>query len=1165
MSRPSSSKHVPRYNLRNQQSFQRDTDQNVVTESVPALPCSLCGQNLATEPTSIRCDSLNCKRLFHPSCLGDRSPLCNELWFCDLCNTNENDVIAEAIRTARVLSDIQEHNQSQQHPQEEEPCLKETIQKPETESEDISTDSCIAEDQVLCPSCHGPVTDEDLGLECEGCFAWYHCNCQGVDKREYQRLQNEPDERWLCCGCLDSEKNFGSHISWGEYHGEMAILTKVNDVHKEISSWQKNNFLLPRGKAGNDFIIELTRLLNLFNMNTHLEKHAISLSIIFITLMTQKPSPKSKAKDNAKFLTARLQKWKDQKINCLLKEAREIQRRLQKQRDAKDQSNEKAFVKLMLAGKVAQAMKHIDANSVTKGVHEVTEPVLTKLKEKHPSGNRATEDSLLEITAEPPEVIVFENISADLVQRVTKNIHGSGGPSKVDADFFKHILCSKFYGKYSVNLCQAIADLTKRLAVENIDPICLRHFTSCRLIPLMKDGSTVSNIQVRPIGIGEVLRRITGKCLTTILRKDTQDAAGILQTCSGAPCAMEAAIHAAAKAFEDKENEAMLLIDASNAFNSLNRIAAIHNAQQLCPSIHQYLQNTYRLPADLIINNRDGEDEVLRSEEGATQGDVVAMQMYGIGIRPLIDCLGDNTDPKKCVQGWYADDASATGTLEELLKWWNILCSKGPAFGYFPNSTKTVLILKDKAMYEKADELFGTSGIKISLEGDRHLGAVVGTKDFRERFVKNKVDKWIADVENLCELATDEPQVAYSAYVKGLSHRWTFLQRTVKDVSHIFKPLEEAVFEKLMPAIIGRPLSDLDKQTIELPVRFGGLGIRNPRTNCDKEYENSRYVTETLTNQILNQDRSQSPDFKLIETRKNTIREAKEMVFKMKFAELSNSVTTPPHKKRLLLLSREKGAGAWLTALPVQSIGYALNKDDFRGSLCIRYGWRIRNMPLHCACGTENDINHSLICKTGGYAIFRHNTVRDVIAEILKEICKDVKIEPELIPIESDLNRASIGNTAEKARLDVSCVGLWSPVERTFMDVRVFHPNAPSYQKKSLKSLYKEHERVKKAAYNLRVIQKEKSTFTPMVFSTFGGMGEECHKTLQRAAGKIADKRKEKYSDVMGHITTKIRMSLLKTILLSVRGSRGTSKSCSNPLSSVAFNLIPGIEELNEY
>ena len=82
---------------------------------------------------------------------------------------------------------------------------------------------------------------------------------------------------------------------------------------------------------------------------------------------------------------------------------------------------------------------------------------------------------------------------------------------------------------------------------------------------------------------------------------------------------------------------------------------------------------------------------------------------------------------------------------------------------------------------------------------------------------------------------------------------------------------------------------------------------------------------------------------------------------------------------------------------------------------------------------------------------------------------------------------------------------------------------------------------------------------------TFGGMGIECQKTLQRAAGKIANKRKETYADVMGHISTKIRMCLLRTVLMSVRGSRGTSKRTTKPLSSVAFNLIPGIEEQRNY
>ena len=90
--------------------------------------------------------------------------------------------------------------------------------------------------------------------------------------------------------------------------------------------------------------------------------------------------------------------------------------------------------------------------------------------------------------------------------------------------------------------------------------------------------------------------------------------------------------------------------------------------------------------------------------------------------------------------------------------------------------------------------------------------------------------------------------------------------------------------------------------------------------------------------------------------------------------------------------------------------------------------------------------------------------VRDTIAEILRETCKDVKTEPELIPIDSDYTGNVAGNTAEKARLDVSSIGLWSPLQRNFMDARIFHPNAPSYQKKSLKSLYEAHEKQHKAA-----------------------------------------------------------------------------------------------------
>ena len=76
--------------------------------------------------------------------------------------------------------------------------------------------------------------------------------------------------------------------------------------------------------------------------------------------------------------------------------------------------------------------------------------------------------------------------------------------------------------------------------------------------------------------------------------------------------------------------------------------------------------------------------------------------------------------------------------------------------------------------------------------------------------------------------------------------------------------------------------------------------------------------------------------------------------------------------------------------------------------------------------------------------------------------------------MDSDILHRSSENTKEKARLDVSCVGLWSPLEKTFLDVRVFHPNAPSNKTKTLSTLYKKNKIEKKKQYNSRVINVEK-------------------------------------------------------------------------------------------
>ena len=155
--------------------------------------------------------------------------------------------------------------------------------------------------------------------------------------------------------------------------------------------------------------------------------------------------------------------------------------------------------------------------------------------------------------------------------------------------------------------------------------------------------------------------------------------------------------------------------------------------------------------------------------------------------------------------------------------------------------------------------------------------------------------------------------------------------------------------------------------------------------------------------------------------------------------------------KRILASAQEKGSGAWLTALPIQALGYTLNKQEFRDSICLRYGWNIPNTPNFCQCGEKNNIDHTLNCKKGGYVALRHNRVRDLEADLMKEVCHNVQVEPELLPIANDGSRQ--GNRAEKARLDVAGVGVWGAYEKTFLDIRIMHPNSPSYQQTNRASL----------------------------------------------------------------------------------------------------------------
>ena len=390
---------------------------------------------------------------------------------------------------------------------------------------------------------------------------------------------------------------------------------RVDAIYDEVVHYRKNLFTVPSGSAGKEFVKELTFWIKQFNENTDLIQISLKVFMLLIALILQKPSAKSKSKDHMKAVERRLQMWRNGEVDALLEEIRFIQKKFcssTKPRDMEEIS--KVFTRMILQGKLTAALKFLDKET-NAGVLSLSEDVLNDLREKHPLSEPIAEGALLNgpIRNVPPGI--FNMIDEQLIMKVALRTRGSAGPSGADANMYTRILCSKNFNESGKELREEIATMARNLATKSYHHKHLESYVASRLIPLNK------NPGVRPIGVGEVLRRIIGKAISWTLKEEFCEAAGPLQTCAGHSAGAEAAIHGMRAIFEEEGTDAVLLIDASNAFNRMNRKVAMHNIRITCPEVSVYLINTYRHPSRLFISG-GGE---ISSQEGTTQGDPLAM------------------------------------------------------------------------------------------------------------------------------------------------------------------------------------------------------------------------------------------------------------------------------------------------------------------------------------------------------------------------------------------------------------------------------------------------------------------------------------------------------------------------------------------------------------
>ena len=197
------------------------------------------------------------------------------------------------------------------------------------------------------------------------------------------------------------------------------------------------------------------------------------------------------------------------------------------------------------------------------------------------------------------------------------------------------------------------------------------------------------------------------------------------------------------------------------------------------------------------------------------------MAMYGIGTRPLIDHIKTSTST---LQVWYADDSAACDNLPKLRNWWNELNELDPRYGYFPNSTKTCLLVKPQ-YYSEAVEIFAGSGIIVKSDGIEYLGEAIGSPEFIQHVVEKKVASWCEELKSLSSIAK-----SYPALTHGVMSHWTYYFHTVYcSNADILQPLEDSLLLNLIPSITDRnPPGELERDLLALPTSMGGLGLPKP-------------------------------------------------------------------------------------------------------------------------------------------------------------------------------------------------------------------------------------------------------------------------------------------------------------------------------------------------
>ncbi|CAI6012275.1 unnamed protein product, partial [Closterium sp. NIES-65] len=663
-----------------------------------------------------------------------------------------------------------------------------------------------------------------------------------------------------------------------------------------------------------------------------------------------------------------------------------------------------------------------------------TQGTIQRLQSKHPNAERPTPAWLSGFQGSP---LV---LSVDHLRRAifTAPRGSSGGPSGWVAE---HLRDTFLAFPQSLHFLLAVYQqwLRGRCA-----PAARSLLASSTLVALAK-----SNMDVRPIAIGEVLVRILSRAVCLQLRDQMARVFLASQQFGvGVMCGTEVVVRGVRRALADHPDWVVLQLDVANAFNSFHRdrmfqaLQASPEFQCLIPFIGLF----YGTPSDLHYRSGTGV-VTMHSERGTRQGDPLSPFLYALTQRLALEPVLAEGD----VQLWsYANDTYVLGPPDRVLHHFAEIVRRLGEMGLAAQPHKC-LVYQTESFLSRDLEAFTGLGIEVARRGLTVTGVPVGTVSFVEQSLLDRLERMGRVLPWLPRLR--QPQTAARLLSACVSTRPQYLSRTVPPSPAVISSFTRwdarlgETFQQLLASGTWACREDVREAALDqifLPIRLGGFGIRRMARiapvsfvcswvqcapilcslpACGEVFRQSfasgepeqidralQTALEGLPPDVLSllppwpSCASASPD--------SLFAGASRLLEAHALEAVRARHASPLHLARLTSL-QGGGAEAWLTSVPYAD-PLRILEALWQAASSSRLGLPIPQLALagQCSCGQAIDDmtvpHHAVRCPRYGVATTIHDTVKYMLRDFAVEAGFAVKVEDSTLFTQLEAARARL-------------------------------------------------------------------------------------------------------------------------------------------------------------